>query len=139
MKRASWQYCMQVVYEMRRSNAMSNELENTNFPFRSTRPFERLERSSELENWVPAKKLSCINITNSLNSRSPSGVVWAKSKRFWNRNLIDPSTDLINLDTIDKMIDLFPSICPPSCFVPNFPHFFHSIRQLDCPFSFSEL
>ena len=34
-------------YTRCRSNAMSNELENTNFPFCSTRPFERLERSSE--------------------------------------------------------------------------------------------
>ena len=40
-------------YTRCRSNAMSNELENANFPFRSTRPFERFERSSELENWAP--------------------------------------------------------------------------------------
>ena len=33
---------------------MSNELENTNFPLSSTRPFERLERSSELKNRAPA-------------------------------------------------------------------------------------
>ena len=34
---------------------MSNELENTNFSFRSTRPFERVERSSELENWAQGR------------------------------------------------------------------------------------
>ena len=47
-------------YTRCRSNAMSNELENTNFPFRSTRPFELLERSSELENWASLLSLvSC--------------------------------------------------------------------------------
>ena len=48
---------------------MSNELENTNFPFRSTLPFERLERSSELENWAPVP------------SRDPSG--FSQSIPIW--------------------------------------------------------
>ncbi|OXU19229.1 hypothetical protein TSAR_011350, partial [Trichomalopsis sarcophagae] len=67
-----------------------------------------------------AKKSSYQEACASLTPSSDPNKFWELIKRFKHRNL--GSSDYIA--NIEKQSNLIPSICPPSCFYPNFPSVF---------------
>lgn len=92
-------------------------------------------RLSNLENLIEAKRLgaiarktfkktkknSWIEFTKTIDFRSPTNKVWDKIKRFRNRNIPDATSFRSNTDSHENILNLIPSICPPSCFFPNSP------------------
>ena len=89
-----------------------------------------------------AKKKSFQETCASLTPLSDPKSFWATVRRFKHRQL-DPSGARNNIASIEKQKELFPTICPPSCFFPNFPSVFRpsplSLEHFAQPFSFSEL
>ena len=75
------------------------------------------------ETFSRVKKQAFKNFCSSLSPFSKPSVFWNTIKRFRHRNL-DLSNALAKISNIHELTDLIPSICPPSCFFPNFPTVF---------------